>query len=107
MSNPFEIIDSRLNSIESLLLEIKQERSDSATVSKKEAEDDILNVKQASELLNLAIPTIYSLTSNRTLPHSKRGKKLYFSKAELKKWILAGKRNSVREIRELAKQKTA
>lgn len=104
MSNPFETIDSRLTSIESLLLDIKHQRTD--TAEKKVDQDEILNVRQASEFLNLAVPTIYAMTSNRTLPHSKRGKKLYFSKAELRKWALAGKRNSVKEIRELAKQKT-
>lgn len=104
MSNPFDVIDTRLTTIESLLLDIKHQRTD--TAEKKVDEDEILNVRQASEFLNLAVPTIYAMTSNRTLPHSKRGKKLYFSKAELKKWALAGKRNSIAEIRQLAKQRT-
>lgn len=105
MSNPFDVIDTRLTTIESLLLDIKHQRTD--TAEKKVDEDEILNVRQASEFLNLAVPTIYAMTSNRILPHSKRGKKLYFSKTELKKWALAGKRNSIGEIRQLAKQKTA
>lgn len=105
MSNPFETIDSRLTTIESLLLDIKHQRND--IVAKKVDEDEILTVRQVSEFLNLAIPTIYSLTSSRTLPHSKRGKKLYFSKVDLTNWIKSGKRSSVREIQELAKQKTA
>jgi len=101
MTNPFETIDSRLTTIESLLLDIKQQREDVA-VSKVET-DEILNVKQASELLKLAIPTIYALTSNRTLPHSKRGKKLYFSKTELETWIKSGKRSTTQELRDRAK----
>lgn len=96
-NNPFETIDSRLTSIESMLLDIKQQRTDN-TVSKKVDEDEILNVKQASELLDLAVPTIYSLTSNRILPHSKRGKKLYFSKSELVAWVQSGKRKTVSEL---------
>ena len=69
--------------------------------------NDILSVPEASEFLNLAVPTIYALTSNRTLPHFKKGKKLYFSRATLTKWIESGKRSSVREIQNIAKQKTA
>lgn len=97
MSNPFETIDSRLTSIESLLLDIKRQRADN-TIGKKTDEDEILTVRQASELLNLAIPTIYALTSNRTLPHSKRGKKLYFNKSELIAWVKSGKRKTVSEL---------
>ncbi len=97
MNNPFETIDSRLTSIESMLLDIKQQRTDN-TISKKVDEDEVLNVKQASELLDLAVPTIYSLTSNRILPHSKRGKKLYFSKSELVAWVQSGKRKTVSEL---------
>ncbi|HEY5746080.1 MAG TPA: helix-turn-helix domain-containing protein [Chryseolinea sp.] len=105
MTNPFETIESRLTSIESLLLDLTQFRSDNS-VSKGPAEEEILNVKQASEFLDLATPTIYALTSNRILPHSKRGKKLYFSKSELMQWVLSGKRSTVKELKAKAKLKS-
>lgn len=98
MSNPFETIDNRLTSIESLLLDIKLSKPES-NINKKVDQDEILNVRQASEFLGLAVPTIYSLTSNRILPHSKRGKKLYFNKSELLAWVQSGKRKTTSDLK--------
>ena len=49
----------------------------------KEREDEIGGIELAIELTGLAKPTIYGLVSERKIPHSKRGKKLYFSRKEL------------------------
>jgi len=38
------------------------------------------------------------LVSERKIPHSKRGKKLYFSRRELKEWLTEGKRKTQDEI---------
>lgn len=59
--------------------------------------DVILNVKEASELLNLAKQTIYGLTSRNQIPFFKRGKKLYFKKQELLKWIEEGRAKTTTE----------
>ena len=64
---------------------------------------EILNIDQACILLNLAKPTVYSLVSTRQLSHYKRGKKLYFKKAELTDWISSGKRSSAKELARKAK----
>ena len=68
--------------------------------SKNEKKDsnELLNITQASELLGLALPTLYALTSSRRIPHSRKGKKLYFSKTELTEWVKSGKRKTVSEI---------
>lgn len=50
-------------------------------------------VKQAAAFLDLAEQTIYGLTSRNEIPHYKRGKKLYFLKAELEKWMLENRRS--------------
>jgi len=39
-----------------------------------------MNAKQLSIYLGLSISHIYKLTSTNNIPHSKRGKKLYFDK---------------------------
>ena len=52
----------------------------------------------AIELTGLAKPTIYGLVSERKIPHSKRGKKLYFSRFELLEWLTNGKRKTRDEI---------
>ena len=64
----------------------------------KEREDEIGGIELAIELTGLAKPTIYGLVSERKIPHSKRGKKLYFSRKELLIWLTNGKRKTQDEI---------
>ena len=54
----------------------------------------LLSIKEASEFLNLARQTIYGFTSQNLIPHTKKGKKLYFNKTELLEWLKSGKNNS-------------
>lgn len=67
-------------------------------LEEKEREDEIGGIELALEITGLAKPTIYSLVSTRKIPHSKRGKKLYFSRRELKDWLTMGKRKTQDEI---------
>ena len=60
--------------------------------------DQLLDVNQTAKFLNLAKPTIYSLTSQNKIPFRKRGKKLYFKASELSAWLEAGKRKSNSEL---------
>lgn len=64
----------------------------------KEREDEIGGIELALEVTKLAKPTIYGLVSERKIPHSKRGKKLYFSRKELLIWLTNGKRKTQDEI---------
>lgn len=59
---------------------------------------DILNIKQASEYLHLKLNTLYEKTSQKIIPHFKKGNKLYFHKAELKAWVTEGKVKTVAEL---------
>jgi excisionase family DNA binding protein len=61
-------------------------------------EDEIGGIELAIELTGLAKPTVYSLVSERKIPHAKRGKKLYFSRRELIEWLTNGKRKTRDEI---------
>lgn len=63
-----------------------------------EREDEIGGIELAIEVTGLAKPTVYGLVSERKIPHSKRGKKLYFSRRELIKWLASGKRKTRDEI---------
>ncbi len=67
-------------------------------LEEKEREDEICGIELAIEVTRLAKPTIYGLVSERKIPHSKRGKKLYFSRRELKEWLTEGKRKTQDEI---------
>lgn len=69
-----------------------------AEIEETEREDEIGGIELAIELTGLAKPTIYGLVSERKIPHSKRGKKLYFSRFELLEWLTNGKRKTRDEI---------
>lgn len=94
MQNPFEAIEERLNSIEALLLNLKQQPTDQPTQTPKE---ELLTVKEAAEFLNLTVPTIYSKVSRGMLPVMKRGKRLYFSSLELMEYLKKGRKKTVEE----------
>ena len=59
--------------------------------------DQIGGIELAMEITGKAKPTIYSLVSRSAIPCKKRGKKLYFSRNELTRWILDGKRKTQAE----------
>ena len=68
----------------------------------QEQPDQFLNIQQASELLQLTVPTLYSKVSKGELPVMKRGKRLYFSQKELTEYLKEGKRKSNAEITAVA-----
>ena len=93
--NPFDHLNHRLDQIYNKLDELQKNRQ------KKEDDHDphvILNVKQAAELLNLSIYSIYAKTSRKEIPFSKRGRHLYFFKTDLKKRMKKGKYKTNDEI---------
>jgi excisionase family DNA binding protein len=59
---------------------------------------DLLTIKQAAEFLSLSVPTLYTKVSRKEIPVNKRGKRLYFSTAELSTWIKSGKKKMQEEI---------
>lgn len=69
-----------------------------ANKTQPEPQDEISGIEPAMNLTGLAKATIYSLTSKGEIPHSKKGKRLYFSKQELLAWIREGKRKTQSEI---------
>ena len=66
-------------------------------------QDELLTIQQASELLNLSVPTLYSKVSKGELPVMKRSKRLYFSRTELLEYLKAGRKKSNAEIEQEAK----
>lgn len=48
---------------------------------------EILTAEEASLYTGYALKWIYSLTSNKQIPHYKRNGKLYFKKTELDAWM--------------------
>ena len=85
MDNPFEIINQRLERIENLLENIY---SNSQNDNTNNSYTDILDLQQLASYLNVSKSYLYKMTSNNIIPHFKRGKKLYFDKEIVTKWVL-------------------
>ena len=92
MNNPFETIDARLKNIEYLILDLKYEKS-------QPENDKLLTIDKAAEFLNLSKPTLYRLVSERNIPHSKKGKRLYFSIERLTEWVESGEVRTKAQIK--------
>jgi len=101
MNNPFDTIDARLSNIENLLLDLRTNQTEPQAT--KKTDSDLFTIEEAAGFLKLAKPTIYGLVCHSKIPCMKKGKKLYFSKAELIAWLQQGKRKTITELQEEAK----
>ncbi|GAL65851.1 helix-turn-helix domain-containing protein [Jejuia pallidilutea] len=99
MENPFEIINERLDRIEKLLQNIYATKDAKA---KGVIIPEIMNVKEVANYLSITPSAIYKLTSTKEIPHSKRGKRLYFQKAEINDWIVKHKQYTNDDIERMA-----
>ncbi|SIQ52838.1 helix-turn-helix domain-containing protein [Pontibacter lucknowensis] len=95
MENPFAIIEKRIDRIESILLNI-QERLDKTDST--QSTGDFLTVDEAAAYLNISKSAIYEKTSSRSIPHLKKGKRLYFVKQELADWVKTSRQRTIAEI---------
>lgn len=67
-------------------------------------EDKIFGIQEAAQFLQLAPQTIYGMTSKREIPFLKKGKKLYFKKSELEKWLTEGRKKTRKELEKEIKE---
>jgi excisionase family DNA binding protein len=65
-------------------------------------DSELIDVKQASAMLNLARATVYEKTSLKLLPHYKKGKKIMFKRSELLAWLESGKVDVIKDGRQRA-----
>ena len=97
MKNPFEAIESRLISIENLILDLKHLPKQ---ISSAEQNENPLHIQEVAKFLGLTVSTIYCKVSKGELPVTKRGKRLYFFKSELLDYLKEGRKKSTVEIEE-------
>lgn len=69
---------------------VKSAITEQNTQQQSEEPDKMMSLKEAAIFLNLAQQTVYGFTSKQQIPFIKKGKKLYFRKSELEKWIMEG-----------------
>lgn len=68
----------------------------SASTNKKDDNNERMDVTEAQKYIpgHPAIQTIYGWTSNGQIPYHKIGKRIYFVKSELDKWLSQGLQKS-------------
>ena len=101
MDNPFELILDRLNAIEDLLRTVIKNDPKGATVLTTSL-PNVFNLNQAAEYVSLSKSAMYKKTAERTIPHFKQGKKLYFKRSELDDWLTEQKITTHAEIEKQA-----
>ena len=72
---------------------------------KEQQENQLLSITEAAEFLKVSVAALYTKVSRKEIPVSKPGKRLYFNKTELKKWILASRRKTMLELRTEAEER--
>jgi excisionase family DNA binding protein len=81
MENPFETINNKLIYIEEILLRLESK------IDGPIKEPELMNIDDVARLLDLKKSTLYGLVFQRNIPFIKRGKKLYFKRSEILKWL--------------------
>jgi len=61
------------------------------------------SIREVAEYIHLTVPTIYGLVQRSAIPNYKVGKRLYFKKEDLDKWIGEGRRQTIKEIEDSVK----
>ena len=74
-------------------------------LKQKASYEKLLTIKEACEFLNLAQQTLYGFTSQRKIPFIKKGKKLYFNRIDLEKWLNQDKEKYSEIVTDLSKRK--
>ncbi|MDB5117700.1 MAG: hypothetical protein JWQ79_3192 [Mucilaginibacter sp.] len=72
----------RVEHIEALLQDLQRQPE----------EETLLTVNEAAEFLKTSAGALYTKVSRREIPFSKPGKRLYFDKDELRKWVKLGRK---------------
>ena len=63
-----------------------------------------IGIEDACDIIGKARSTVYALVRKRLIPCYKNGKKLYFFEDELLAWIESGRKKTVQEIEQQAKE---
>lgn len=98
MENPFETIIERLDRIENVLNELLNTKKNGETTQGNQ----LMNIQEVSQYLSLSTSTIYSKCHSNDIPRIKKGKRLYFMKNDIDKWLSESKQKTNDEIQKMA-----
>jgi hypothetical protein len=77
MNNPFEMIDERLNSIETLLKSLKDGLPSSSVIENEQP----VTTKQLISFLGITEPTLIRWRIKKLIPHLKIGSRILYQKS--------------------------
>lgn len=80
------------------LKEYMDERFDRIEVAARLGSKEVLNIEEAALLTGYKVKGLYTLTSEKRIPHYKKNGKLYFRKSELEAWMTENKVLTEKEI---------
>lgn len=103
MENPFEILETKINRLESLLQELLNRPL--PQTSEPPNHKEIMNVKEAAAYLCLSPQTLYGYTCKRLIPFYKASRRVLFKKSELDEYILSHRYKTQSEIIEEAENR--
>ncbi len=98
----FDQLPTAVTELTNQISELKRLIVEKGKDQSSETPEQFLTIQEASQLLNLTVPTLYSKVSRRELPVMKKGKRLYFLKTELIDYIKEGRKKSNFEIEQEA-----
>ena len=89
----------KLSELENLITKSVQAAMKENHLLQGDDREKLLSVQEAAKFLNLATPTIYSMTSRGELPFLKPAgtKRVYFKKQDLVSWLEDGRRLTNKE----------
>jgi len=93
-----ELDDLIQNSVRKVLVEQGLDH----TIKDVQSNNVPIDIKEASKIIGLSVPTLYGLVHRREIPVHKRRGKLLFFRQELIDWVKAGRRMTNEEIRQNA-----
>lgn len=78
--------------LDELRIIVRQELAALLQAPHAESTDEVGGMELATGITRLSKSRVYALVHQRDIPHSKRGNKLYFNRAELLAWVKKGNR---------------
>ena len=100
-----KIIVTTANELEALIQNSVRKAINEQPEREQDRSSQTFSISEAANYVNLSPQTLYGFTSKRKIPFIKKGKKLYFKKDDLDKWLETGRKKSKDEIQDELNQK--
>ena len=72
----------------------------------KMPEKELLTVGDVSQMLNLAVGTIYNMSSKQQIPRLKKGRRVYFDRKEIYEWLREDRPKTIQQLQAEAEMET-